>query len=28
MNTAPDDTFENAFRADNPGIWMDHFHNF
>lgn len=24
---APGETYEVAFRADNPGIWMDHCHN-
>jgi FtsP/CotA-like multicopper oxidase with cupredoxin domain len=27
LNVAPGDTYEVAFRADNPGIWMDHCHN-
>ncbi|MGP2438646.1 multicopper oxidase family protein [Streptomyces sp. JW3] len=28
LNVAPGDVFEIAFTADNPGIWMDHCHNF
>lgn len=27
IEVAPGDTWEIAFRADNPGIWMDHCHN-
>jgi FtsP/CotA-like multicopper oxidase with cupredoxin domain len=27
LNLAPGDTFEVAFRADNPGLWMLHCHN-
>jgi FtsP/CotA-like multicopper oxidase with cupredoxin domain len=27
LNVAPGDTYEVGFRADNPGIWMDHCHN-
>ncbi|MFC0213460.1 multicopper oxidase family protein [Paenibacillus chartarius] len=27
LDVTPGDTFELAFRADNPGIWMDHCHN-
>ena len=27
LNVAPGERFEIAFRADNPGIWMDHCHN-
>jgi FtsP/CotA-like multicopper oxidase with cupredoxin domain len=27
LNVAPGETYEVAFRADNPGIWMDHCHN-
>ena len=27
LNVHPDEEFEVAFRADNPGIWMDHCHN-
>jgi FtsP/CotA-like multicopper oxidase with cupredoxin domain len=27
LNVAPHRTYEIAFRADNPGIWMDHCHN-
>jgi FtsP/CotA-like multicopper oxidase with cupredoxin domain len=27
LNVAPGESFEVAFRADNPGIWMDHCHN-
>jgi FtsP/CotA-like multicopper oxidase with cupredoxin domain len=27
LNVDPGDTYEIAFRADNPGIWMDHCHN-
>jgi len=26
INVAPGETWEVAFRADNPGIWMDHCH--
>jgi FtsP/CotA-like multicopper oxidase with cupredoxin domain len=27
LNVEPDEEYEVAFRADNPGIWMDHCHN-
>jgi FtsP/CotA-like multicopper oxidase with cupredoxin domain len=27
LNVANGETYEIAFRADNPGIWMDHCHN-
>ncbi|CAM4364273.1 FtsP/CotA-like multicopper oxidase with cupredoxin domain [Paenibacillus endophyticus] len=27
LDVAPGDSYEVAFRADNPGIWMDHCHN-
>ncbi|MCA2219198.1 multicopper oxidase family protein [Jidongwangia harbinensis] len=27
LDLRPGETFEIAFRADNPGIWMDHCHN-
>jgi FtsP/CotA-like multicopper oxidase with cupredoxin domain len=27
LDVDPGDTYELAFRADNPGIWMDHCHN-
>ncbi len=27
LNVGPDETYEAAFRADNPGLWMDHCHN-
>ena len=27
LNVADKETYEIAFRADNPGIWMDHCHN-
>ena len=27
LNVGPGETYETAFRADNPGIWMDHCHN-
>jgi FtsP/CotA-like multicopper oxidase with cupredoxin domain len=27
LNVLPDETYVVAFRADNPGIWMDHCHN-
>ena len=27
VNVAPGETVEIGFRADNPGIWMDHCHN-
>jgi len=26
INVASGETWEVAFRADNPGIWMDHCH--
>ncbi|MFD5830293.1 multicopper oxidase family protein [Lentzea sp. NPDC060358] len=28
LNVAPGQVFEVEFTADNPGIWMDHCHNF
>ncbi|WP_162795345.1 multicopper oxidase family protein, partial [Nonomuraea lactucae] len=28
LNVAPGEVFEIDFTADNPGIWMDHCHNF
>ncbi|MFD9702097.1 multicopper oxidase family protein [Lentzea sp. NPDC059081] len=28
LNVAPGEVFEVGFTADNPGIWMDHCHNF
>lgn len=28
LNVAPGESYEVAFTADNPGIWMDHCHNF
>ncbi|MFI5494211.1 multicopper oxidase family protein [Actinoplanes sp. NPDC051859] len=28
LNVAPGESFEITFTADNPGIWMDHCHNF
>ncbi|MEV0715618.1 multicopper oxidase domain-containing protein [Asanoa sp. NPDC050611] len=28
LNVAPGQTYEITFTADNPGIWMDHCHNF
>jgi FtsP/CotA-like multicopper oxidase with cupredoxin domain len=28
VNVRPGEWFEIGFRADNPGIWMDHCHNF
>jgi FtsP/CotA-like multicopper oxidase with cupredoxin domain len=28
LNVAPGEVFEVEFTADNPGIWMDHCHNF
>ncbi|WP_181871695.1 multicopper oxidase family protein [Sphaerisporangium album] len=28
LNVAPGEIFEIDFTADNPGIWMDHCHNF
>ncbi|MFF5217698.1 multicopper oxidase family protein [Micromonospora sp. NPDC000442] len=28
LNVAPGETYEITFIADNPGIWMDHCHNF
>ncbi|MEU8239416.1 multicopper oxidase family protein [Actinoplanes missouriensis] len=28
LNVAPGESFEITFVADNPGIWMDHCHNF
>lgn len=27
LNVRPGESFEIAFRADNPGVWMDHCHN-
>ena len=27
LDVEPNDRYELAFRADNPGIWMDHCHN-
>jgi FtsP/CotA-like multicopper oxidase with cupredoxin domain len=27
LNVGNGETYEIAFRADNPGIWMDHCHN-
>jgi FtsP/CotA-like multicopper oxidase with cupredoxin domain len=27
LDVAPGDRYEVAFRADNPGLWMDHCHN-
>jgi FtsP/CotA-like multicopper oxidase with cupredoxin domain len=27
LDVLPGDTYELAFRADNPGVWMDHCHN-
>ncbi|WP_406861063.1 multicopper oxidase family protein [Streptomyces sp. HUAS MG47] len=27
LNVAPGERYEVAFRADNPGVWMDHCHN-
>lgn len=27
LDVLPGETYEVAFRADNPGIWMDHCHN-
>ncbi len=27
LEVGPGETFEVAFRADNPGLWMDHCHN-
>ena len=27
LDVDPGDTYRLAFRADNPGIWMDHCHN-
>ena len=27
LNVAPGETVEVAFKADNPGVWMDHCHN-
>lgn len=28
LNVRPGEIFEIGFRADNPGVWMDHCHNF
>jgi FtsP/CotA-like multicopper oxidase with cupredoxin domain len=27
LNVLADQTYDNAFEADNPGLWMDHCHN-
>jgi FtsP/CotA-like multicopper oxidase with cupredoxin domain len=27
LNVLPHEEYEVAFRADNPGVWMDHCHN-
>jgi FtsP/CotA-like multicopper oxidase with cupredoxin domain len=27
LTVSPGETYEVAFRADNPGMWMDHCHN-
>ncbi|WP_051852604.1 multicopper oxidase family protein [Streptomyces aureocirculatus] len=27
LNVAPGETYDVAFKADNPGLWMDHCHN-
>jgi FtsP/CotA-like multicopper oxidase with cupredoxin domain len=27
LNVRDGETYEIAFRADNPGVWMDHCHN-
>ena len=27
LNVRPGQSFDIAFRADNPGVWMDHCHN-
>ena len=27
LDVGPGETFEVAFTADNPGVWMDHCHN-
>ncbi len=27
LNVEDDETYEIAFVADNPGVWMDHCHN-
>jgi FtsP/CotA-like multicopper oxidase with cupredoxin domain len=27
LNVANGDPYDTAFVTDNPGIWMDHFHN-
>ncbi len=27
LNVRPNERYETAFRADNPGLWMDHCHN-
>jgi FtsP/CotA-like multicopper oxidase with cupredoxin domain len=27
LSVVPGETYEVAFRADNPGVWMDHCHN-
>ncbi len=27
LNVAPGESYEVAFKADNPGVWMDHCHN-
>jgi FtsP/CotA-like multicopper oxidase with cupredoxin domain len=28
VNVRPGEIWEIGFRADNPGVWMDHCHNF
>ncbi|GAA3292258.1 multicopper oxidase family protein [Dactylosporangium vinaceum] len=28
LNVAPGEWYDITFRADNPGVWMDHCHNF
>ncbi|MEV6596328.1 multicopper oxidase domain-containing protein [Actinoplanes sp. NPDC051346] len=28
LNVAPGESYEITFTADNPGVWMDHCHNF
>jgi FtsP/CotA-like multicopper oxidase with cupredoxin domain len=27
LSVEPNETYELAFRANNPGVWMDHCHN-
>ena len=27
LNVGPNESYDAAFRADNPGLWMDHCHN-